>query len=103
DKQGAPTGIPDIPLVVTEVVQQCSPVSFPINPPNLECDTPDQHPQTYHYNPMEIPSFEKKYGDLSGYFLVPNDLKSATDSTLVAVAALEAAGGKKLGDTRTRL
>jgi ABC-type branched-subunit amino acid transport system substrate-binding protein len=103
DKQGAPTGIPDIPLVVTEVVQQCSPVSFPINPPNLECDTRDQHPQTYRYNTMEIPYFEKKYGDLSGYFLVPNDLKSATDSTLVAVAALEAAGVKKLGETRMSL
>jgi hypothetical protein len=99
DQQGAPTGIPDIPLVVTEVVQQCSPVTFPINPPNLDCETRAAHPQTYRYNTMEIPYFVKKFGELQGYFLIPNDLKSATDSTLVAVAAFEAAGVEKLGET----
>jgi len=103
DKQGAPTGIPDIPLVVTEVVQQCSPVTFPINPPNLICDTRDQHPQKYRYNAHEIPFFKKKYGDLKGYFLIPSDLKAATDSTLVAVAAIEAAGVEKLGESRLSL
>jgi len=103
DKQGAPTGIPDVPLVVTEVVQQCSPVSFPINPPNLICDTRDQHPQKYRYNAHEIPYFEKKFGDLKGYFLVPTDLKAATDSTLVAVAAIEAAGVENLGESRLSL
>jgi hypothetical protein len=99
DQQGAPTGIPDIPLVVTEVVQQCSPVTFPINPPNLDCDTRADHPQTYRYNTMEIPYFNKRFGKLEGYFLIPNDLKAATDSTLVAVAAIEAAGVEKLGET----
>jgi ABC-type branched-subunit amino acid transport system substrate-binding protein len=103
DKQGAATGIPDVPLVVTEVVQQCSPVSFPINPPNIICATKDQHPQKYRYNTHAIPYFQKKYGDLKGYFLVPNDLKSATDSTLVAVAAIEAAGVKNLGQSSLSL
>jgi ABC-type branched-subunit amino acid transport system substrate-binding protein len=103
DKTGAPTGIPDIPLVVTEVVQQCSPVSFPINPPNLICDTKDEHPQSYRVNTSEIPYFQKEYGDLKGYFLIPNDLKAATDSTLVAVAGIEAAGVENLGETRMSL
>jgi ABC-type branched-subunit amino acid transport system substrate-binding protein len=103
DKQGQATGIPDIPLVVTEVVQQCSPVSFPINPPNLICDTRDQHPQRYRVNTSEIPYFQKEYGDLKGYFLVPNDLKSATDSTLVAIAGIEAAGVENLGQSSLSL
>lgn len=103
DSTGAPTGIPDVPLVVTEVVQQCSPVSFPINPPNIICDTREEHPQKYRYNTQEIPYFQKKYGDLKGWFLVPSDLKSATDSTLVAVAAIEAAGVENLGETRMSL
>ena len=103
DKEGAPTGIPDIPLVVTEVVQQCSPVSFPINPPNLICDTRDEHPQKYRVNTSEIPYFQEEYGELKGYFLVPNDLKSATDSTLVAIAGIEAAGVENLGQTSLSL
>ncbi len=103
DGQGQATGIPDIPLVVTEVVQQCSPVSFPINPPNLICDTKDEHPQRYRVNTSQIPYFQKEFGDLKGYFLVPSDLKSATDSTLVTIAGIEAAGVENLGETRMSL
>ena len=97
DQRGAPTGIPDLPLVTTEVAQQCSPVSFPLNPPNLVCDTRTEHPQTYRYNTAGINYYEKKYGSLKGYFLIPNDLKSINDSTLAATAAIQAAGVKKLG------
>jgi hypothetical protein len=103
DKKGAATGIPDLPLVTTEVVQQCSPVSFPVNPPNLDCSTKSDHPQTYRYNTVEIPYFQKQHGKLKGYFLIPNDLKSATDSTLVAESAIEAAGVDKVGETRLSL
>ncbi len=53
DAAGKPTGLPDVPVVVTEVPQQCSPVSFPINPPALDCrdgdpasaDVPVQRPR----------------------------------------------------------
>src|SRR5262249_24847950 len=45
DKAGAATGLPDIAVVTTEVVQQCSPTTFSINPPTIVCDTQDQHPQ----------------------------------------------------------
>ena len=43
----AATGLPDYPIVTTEIVQQCSPVSHGINPPVIDCATKDQHPQTY--------------------------------------------------------
>ncbi len=103
DAAGKPTGLPDVPVVVTEVPQQCSPVSFPINPPALDCATATQHPQTYQYNAHEIPYFKKKYGKLRGYFLVPNDLKAISDSTAVAVAAIEQAGVEKVGETQLSL
>src|SRR5690606_17510110 len=32
DKAGSPTGLPDIAVLTTEVVQQCSPTTFTINP-----------------------------------------------------------------------
>ena len=47
DAAGKATGLPDFPVLTTEPVHQCSPVSHPINPPTLVCDTIDQHPQTY--------------------------------------------------------
>lgn len=47
DKSGAATGIPDLPIVITEVAQQCSPVSFPVNAPQLLCSTKDDDPQTF--------------------------------------------------------
>ncbi len=39
DQSGAATGLPDIPVVATELAEQCSPVSFPVNPPALDCAT----------------------------------------------------------------
>jgi ABC-type branched-subunit amino acid transport system substrate-binding protein len=97
DARGAATGIPDLPLVTTEVAQQCSPVAFPLNPPNLDCSTLNDHPQTYRYNAAGIQYYEKKFGKLKGFFLIPNDLTSITNSTLAAVGAIEAAGVSKVG------
>ena len=62
-----PTGIPDLPLVVTEVVQQCSPVSFPDQPPEhrsapRRTSTRRRTATTRH----AIPYFQKKYGKLQG-------------------------------------
>ena len=37
DQAGAATGLPDLPFVTTEVVQQCSPITFPIAPPQIIC------------------------------------------------------------------
>ena len=39
DSTGAVTGLPDIPFVSTALVQQCSDQSFPIAPPQVQCDT----------------------------------------------------------------
>jgi len=50
DKAGNPVGLPDLGGVVPSVAQQCAPVSFPVNAPQLDCATRDQHPQTYYGN-----------------------------------------------------
>ena len=60
--KGAATGIPDFPVVTTEVVQQCSPVSFGINPPIIDCATKDQHPQTYRASLGATNYYLKKFG-----------------------------------------
>ena len=47
DKAGVATGLPDYPVLTSEPVQQCSPVSYPINPPPLDCATKDAAEETY--------------------------------------------------------
>ena len=56
DKAGTATGIPDLASVATGVPQACSPVAFPVSPPQLVCSTKDRNPQTYNGN-----QFEAKY------------------------------------------
>jgi hypothetical protein len=73
--------LPDFPVLTTEPVHQCSPVSHPINPPTLDCATIDQHPQTYRANTGATLYYLKQHKDgLSGTWLYPSDQKSAKDS-----------------------
>ena len=51
DQAGATTGLPDVAAIVTGVPESCSPVTYSINPPQLDCGTKDQHPQTYYGEP----------------------------------------------------
>ena len=55
-------------------MHQCSPVSFPINPPILDCATKDQHPQTYRGSLGATNYYLKKFGKnaLHGVFLYPS-------------------------------
>jgi len=97
DTKGAATGLPDFPVVTTEAVHQCSPVSFGVNPPSLVCATKDQSPQTYHGNLFATRYFLKKYGKsaLHGLYLFPSDLKSAKNSEVPAATAHQRLGIKQ--------
>jgi hypothetical protein len=97
DAKGAATGLPDFPVVTTEVVHQCSPVSFGINPPVLDCATKDEKPQTYHGSLGATNWYLKKYGKnaLHGLFLYPSDLKSAKNSQVPAFTSQQRAGIKQ--------
>jgi ABC-type branched-subunit amino acid transport system substrate-binding protein len=82
DKAGAVTGLPDIPFVTTEIVQQCSPITFPIAPPQIICSTKDEHPQTYQASVGRGFYYDKKYGDdLHGVYIFGNDSKSARNAS----------------------
>ena len=78
DKAGATTGLPDVAAIVTGVPESCSPVTYSINPPQLDCDTKDQHPQTYWGNQGDAKwLLEQHKNDLHGSFLAGNDTKDA--------------------------
>ena len=94
DAAGKATGLPDFPVLTTEPVHQCSPVSHPVNPPVLDCATIDQHPQTYVANTGPTGYYLKKFGKLTGVFLYPSDLKSAKDSQVPTFTAQQQKGIK---------
>jgi hypothetical protein len=96
DSTGAVTGLPDIPFVTTALVQQCSDQSYPIAPPQVECSTKDDHPQTFHANVSRGLYYNQKFGKgkLHGVYVFGNDSKSARDSSFVSLGALRDIGIK---------
>jgi hypothetical protein len=78
DKAGATTGLPDVAAIVTGVPESCAPVTYSINPPQLDCSTKDQHPQTYWGNQGDAKwLLRQNKNDLHGSFLAGNDTKDA--------------------------
>jgi ABC-type branched-subunit amino acid transport system substrate-binding protein len=99
DKAGVATGLPEIPIVTTEAVQQCSPVSFPVNAPQLLCSTKDEHPQTFRANRGTVQYYQRVLDkDLHGVFAYSNDLKSASAAGLVLARGSQAGGVKSDGE-----
>jgi Periplasmic binding protein len=94
DKAGQLTGLPDIPTLQTEVQHQCSPISFPIIAPTLDCATKDQKPQTYGARVGQINYFKKQNKDLHGVWVIPSDLRSTVTSTTPVALGEQKAGVK---------
>jgi hypothetical protein len=96
DSTGAVTGLPDIPFVSTALVQQCSDQSFPIAPPQVDCATKDDHPQTFRANVSRGRYYNEKFGTnkLHGVYVFGSDSKSARDSSFVSLGALRDIGIK---------
>jgi hypothetical protein len=99
DRAGAATGIPDLPIVTTEIVQQCSPISFPVNPPQVDCATRSQRPQTYRVNRGAILYYERtRFHNLHGIGVYSNDIRSAAASQQVLIRGANAGGVKPDGE-----
>ena len=95
DMAGTPTGIPDLPVVTTEIVQQCDADSFPINPPQIECPTRAEHPQTYRANAGRAYYYQQKYGkNLHGIYMYTADLQSAKSANKVTATGVQKLGIK---------
>jgi hypothetical protein len=95
DKAEATTGLPDIPSFAVGVPQSCSSVSFPVNPPQLDCATKDQSPQTYRGGVGPQKWLLEKFGKLHGAFVYGNDSADAARGSQALIDAQIAAGIKK--------
>jgi Periplasmic binding protein len=94
DKAGQVTGLPDVPTLQTEVLHQCSAISFPVIAPALDCATKDQKPQTYKSRVGQINYFKSKNKDLHGIWVIPSDLRSTITATLPVAMGEQKAGIK---------
>jgi hypothetical protein len=92
DKAGNATGLPDVPVLQTEVGHLCSPVSFPVIVVGLDCATKDDHPQTYHTGQGAARYHVKHNKGLHGIWLVPSDLKATANASQPIFA-----GARKVG------
>jgi hypothetical protein len=78
DQAGEAVGLPEVGGIVTGVLHQCNDVSFPAQPPQLLCDTAEQHPQTYQGQQGPTKWLLKNVDkDLHGAAVLPNDTKDA--------------------------
>jgi len=92
DAEGAPTGLPDINTFSQELAHQCSPVSYSVSPPQLDCATKDDPVKTYRASLGQIRYYLQQDKDLHGICVGPNDLRSTAITGRVHCAAAQELG-----------
>jgi ABC-type branched-subunit amino acid transport system substrate-binding protein len=96
DKAGVATGIPDLPVLQTEPVEQCSPISFAVIPNGASCPYSGKGVRTYKAVTPAIEWFKKNVtADLHGVFVVPDDLPSTITSSTPIFTAIQRDGVKQ--------
>jgi hypothetical protein len=94
DAAGAATGIPDFGAV-TGATEGCSAISYPVNPPNVFCDTITKTPQTYQTNQGLFTFLKKQHKQpLHGALVYSNDTKAGAIAGQVLVEGPLHAGVK---------
>ena len=85
DKAGKATGLPDVPVLQTEIEHQCSPISFPVIVVGLDCATKDAAEKRVTVSAGPPKYFTKRNKGLHGPFLLAGDLRSTVNSGLPIV------------------
>jgi ABC-type branched-subunit amino acid transport system substrate-binding protein len=96
DKAGAATGIPDLPVLQTEPVEQCSKISFAVIPNGGSCPYSGKGVRDFKSVTPAIDWFKKNVtDDLHGVFVVPSDLPSTITSSTPIFGAIVKNGVKQ--------
>ena len=98
DQAGRVTGLPDVPVLQTEIEHQCSPISYPVIVVGLDCATKDaaQKKVTIRSGPGKY--YTKRNKNLHGVFTLAGDLRSTTNAGLSQVQAAKSLGIKSDGE-----
>jgi hypothetical protein len=98
DQAGKATGLPDVPVLQTEIAHQCSPISFPVIVVGLDCATKDAAEKKVTVQTGAAKYYTKRNKDLHGIFALAGDLKSTTNAALPLVAMYKSFGVKSDGE-----
>jgi hypothetical protein len=82
DKAGAATGIPDIAVIQTEPVHQCSAISYAVLTTGGACPYSGTGEREYSVNDGMFQYYLDKYPDLHGVWVIPKDLPSTISSSM---------------------
>ncbi len=94
DKAGVATGVPDVAQLATEIPHQCNPTTFPINAPPGDCPytsgvrNSTQFTGNWKYYLQQEPGAH-------GIFLIPKDLPSTIQSSIVLGQGRPAGGHRQ--------
>jgi ABC-type branched-subunit amino acid transport system substrate-binding protein len=95
DKTGIATGIPDLPALQTEPVEQCSNISFSVVQQGTSCPYSGSGVRDFDETTSEIAWFKAHVAtDLHGVFVVAADLPSTITASTPVFAAIEQNGVK---------
>ncbi len=95
DAQGNATGLPDLSGIAIDTHERCSPVTYLVNGDASFCTTLNDHPQTYTAQQGDCLYYLSQNKNLHGIYLLPGDLKEATNSQIVPFQACVNLGIKK--------
>jgi hypothetical protein len=96
DKAGAATGIPDLPVLQTEPVEQCSAISFAVIPNGGSCPYSGKGVRSFKSVTPAIEWFKANVPEknLHGVFVVPADLPSTITASTPLFRAIQNDGIK---------
>jgi Periplasmic binding protein len=98
DQAGRATGLPDVPVLQTEIAHQCSQTSFPVIVVGLDCATRDAAQKQVTVRAGTAKYFTKRNKGLHGIFTLAGDLKSTVNAALPLVQMYKSFGVKSDGE-----
>jgi ABC-type branched-subunit amino acid transport system substrate-binding protein len=99
DKAGATTGLPDLAVLQTEAVQQCSAISFAMLPTAASCPYSGEGERTYPIATTAPNYYFDQYGDdLHGVYVIARDLPSTITASMALFRGAQQLGIKSDGE-----
>jgi ABC-type branched-subunit amino acid transport system substrate-binding protein len=98
DQAGRATGLPDVPVLQTEIAHQCSQTSYAIIVGGLDCATKDAAEKTVTVRTGAGKYYTKRNKNLHGVFMLAGDLRSTVNAALPQIEGYKSLGVKSDGE-----
>jgi ABC-type branched-subunit amino acid transport system substrate-binding protein len=98
DQAGRVTGLPDVPVLQTEIAHQCSQTSFAVIVVGLDCATKDAAQKSVTIRTGAGKYYTKQNKGLHGVFTLAGDLKSTVNAALPLIEGYKSLGVKSDGE-----